>query len=235
MIVNEADNWSPLMIDITGTFDPQSRAGTFMVTVYAEMDPGASNLKLRTVLIENGISWRAPNNGRLHDQTFRDIIPTAQGVSLTLEQGETFEYSNNFATPSPLIPDSCMIVAFVQSDQNKQILQAGRVAIPDLVETEVDDSIEMPSNFSLSQNYPNPFNATTMIDFNTAGGKTRLEIYDLTGALVKTLVDGNIKAGNYSIVWDGANNSGNIVASGIYFYRLSVPDGQRIMRMTLLK
>lgn len=235
MILNEADNWSPLVVSFTGSFDRQTLTGNFTASVYAEMEPGASNLKLRIALIENNIYWHAPNNTNYHHQTLRYMFPSAAGVQFSLSQGETFEYSSDFSTPAPLVAENCVIVAFVQSDQNRQVLQAGKVLVPDLVETGIDYSAESPVNFALSQNYPNPFNATTKIDFNTLGGEAKLEIFDLTGALVKTLIDGEIKAGNYSIVWDGENNSGNIAASGIYFYRLTAPDGQQIQRMTLLK
>lgn len=233
--INEADVWSPLVMDITGTFDSDNRAGEFTVSVFAELDPGASNLKLRMAIIENRISWRAPNGTSIHNQTFRDMVPSAQGVGFTLEEGETFEHTESFETPSPLIPENCQIVAFVQSDLNRRIVQAAKVYVPDLTPTGVDDGFEMPESFTLSQNYPNPFNAKTSIEFDTPGGLSQLEVFDLTGAHVATLVDGELEAGHYSVVWDGSNNSGSVVASGVYFYRLNTLDGQQIRRMTLLK
>jgi len=233
--INESDVWSPLVMNITGAFDSENLTGEFTVSVFAEMNPGASNLKLRTALIENEIRWQAPNGSQVHNQTFRDMIPSAQGYGFTIQEGETMEYSNTFATPSPLDPEKCMLVAFVQSDLNQSILQAARVRIPDLTPTSSDDNVETPRIFALSQNYPNPFNATTKIVFNTTGGAVKLDIFDLTGAKIKTLVDGKIEAGNHDIVWDGKNSDGNEVASGIYFYRLTGSDGQQVRRMTLLK
>lgn len=234
--MNESDVWSPLVMRVNGTYDSENRTGEFTVSVFAELDPGANNMKLRVALIEDRISWRAPNGTTIHNQTMRDMIPTAQGVGFTLEQGDTYEYTDTFAVPTPLDPDNCILVAFVQSDANRQVLQAGRVAIPDLIQTGVDDErADVPENFALAQNYPNPFNADTRINFDTPGGMTRLEVFDLTGALVRTLVNDERDAGQYTVLWNGTGDDGNEVASGVYFYKLSTSNGHNVMRMTLLK
>ena len=235
MLNDEADEPSPLVITIEGTYDSEALAGEITVTVFAEMDPELSNLKLRVALIENDIIWQAPNGATLHDQTFRDMMPSTAGIGIALQEGETIVETIEFATPYPLDPENCMLVAFVQSDRNKRILQGARISIPDLTPTSVDDDIYVPETFILSQNYPNPFNASTMIDFKTEGGMTRLEVFDLTGAKVKTLVDGTLEAGRHSFVWNGYDDQGNVLASGVYFYKLSVTEGQQVMRMTLLK
>jgi hypothetical protein len=94
----------------------------------------------------------------------------------------------------------------------------------------------IPERTSLIQNYPNPFNATTSINFvlrNT--GDVTLEIYDISGRLVKTVYDGNLAAGTYSVIWDGTGKSGDVVSSGIYFYRLKSADGISSKSMVLLK
>jgi len=80
----------------------------------------------------------------------------------------------------------------------------------------------LPQEYVLRQNYPNPFNPSTTISFSLVErGSVRLEIYDITGKKVTTLVDGERDAGNYSVVWTGQDGSGKQVASGVYFYRLS--------------
>lgn len=235
LLVNETQVPSILEMGITGNYDPDALEGEFTVTITAESDPSVSNLKLRIALIENGIRWQAPNGGTLHDQTFRDMIPNTSGQSMTISEGETVEYTFDFATPDPLVPENCVLVAFVQSDQNREILQGASAAIPDLTPTGIDDEIEVPKSLTLGQNYPNPFNAETKIDFHTNGGAVSLEVYDLTGALVRTLIDGSPEAGYHSVDWNGLDESGNEVASGIYFYRLSGSDGEQVKRMTLLK
>ena len=77
---------------------------------------------------------------------------------------------------------------------------------------------------TLAQNYPNPFNPTTTIEFTVGTGAARrvtLTVYDVRGARVRTLFDGSLRAGVYHQVWDGINDQGQRVGSGIYFYRLA--------------
>ena len=84
---------------------------------------------------------------------------------------------------------------------------------------------ERPSGFTLFQNHPNPFNQTTKIEFTLAkSGFVSLSIYDLLGRKVRTLASENLPSGYKSVLWDGKDNSGSDVASGIYFYRIKVED-----------
>jgi hypothetical protein len=94
----------------------------------------------------------------------------------------------------------------------------------------------LPTSFSLSQNYPNPFNATTQISFALpVDGKVSLKVYNVAGQLVKSF-DQQMTAGYKIITWDGKNNRGDEVASGVYFYRLDVEKQfSKTMKMTLLK
>lgn len=94
----------------------------------------------------------------------------------------------------------------------------------------------LPERYDLSQNFPNPFNATTMINFALPESReTRLEIYNISGQKVGTVVDGYLEAGVYNITWNGTGDDGKAVASGVYLYRLQT-DAQTITKkMTLLK
>ena len=85
-------------------------------------------------------------------------------------------------------------------------------------------------------NYPNPFNPETQIDFmiNTKDN-VKLEIYNLKGQKVKTLLDGVIDSGTHKFIWDGRNDSNQRVASGIYFYRVVDSAGARTRKMILMK
>ncbi|MCX5754172.1 MAG: T9SS type A sorting domain-containing protein [Candidatus Krumholzibacteria bacterium] len=95
---------------------------------------------------------------------------------------------------------------------------------------------EVPSAFKLSQNFPNPFNPSTTIKFDMkAKGLVALKIYDVAGRLVRTLVDEVKDAGVYSAVWDGRNNIGADVASGIYFYKMETEEFQATKKLVLLR
>jgi len=81
----------------------------------------------------------------------------------------------------------------------------------------------LPSGYELLQNYPNPFNPATEIRFALpAPGIVTMEVYDLNGRLVRTLVNEARQAGNHAVIWDGRSNDGHLSGSGIYFARLSV-------------
>ncbi|HEY4643831.1 MAG TPA: FlgD immunoglobulin-like domain containing protein, partial [Bacteroidota bacterium] len=79
----------------------------------------------------------------------------------------------------------------------------------------------IPVEYSLEQNYPNPFNPSTEIRFSLpTGGSVKLDIYAITGQKIRTLIDGRYAAGSYKATWDGTNDAGSHVASGIYMYRI---------------
>jgi hypothetical protein len=93
-----------------------------------------------------------------------------------------------------------------------------------------------PLTTAISQNYPNPFNIHTMVSFTLAKpGDVELIIYNIYGQRVTILVDGFCQAGIHELIWDGRNVNGNLVASGVYYYRLKVGDKSETRRMTLLK
>jgi hypothetical protein len=104
------------------------------------------------------------------------------------------------------------------------------------VEGEEDDADLRPSEFTLSQNFPNPFNPTTVIQY--ALPKTtqvRIEVYNVLGQRVRTLVDETQEPGYKIINWDGKDDAGNEVSSGVYFCRIQAGDFVKSRKMTLLK
>ena len=94
----------------------------------------------------------------------------------------------------------------------------------------------IPLQYGLDQNFPNPFNPTTTISFSVAQeSNVSLKIYDINGSLVKTLVNEHKAAGTYSHVWDGRNDSGLKVSSGIYIYRMVSGSFEQSRRLIMLK
>lgn len=94
----------------------------------------------------------------------------------------------------------------------------------------------VPPDFSLSQNYPNPFNPSTTISYQLPkSSSVKLEVYNLKGQKVKTLVDANQVAGYHNVIWNGTDTSNRNVASGVYLYRLSNPSKTISKRMLLMK
>jgi hypothetical protein len=97
-------------------------------------------------------------------------------------------------------------------------------------------SAMLPTEFELSQNMPNPFNPSTQINFALpSAAKVNLTVFNVLGQQVKTLVDEYMTAGYQTVTWDGRDNSGASVASGVYFYRIAAGDFAETKKMLLLK
>jgi gingipain R len=103
----------------------------------------------------------------------------------------------------------------------------------------IDDGTDVPesAHFALGQNAPNPFNPTTTIRYAVPPGASTvsLRVYDVTGRLVTTLVDGPVEPGEHTAVWDGTDAAGASVASGVYLYRYEAVGREATGRMVLLQ
>jgi len=99
------------------------------------------------------------------------------------------------------------------------------------------DEPEMPKAFSLRPNVPNPFNPSTVISYNVPadGGHVTIEVFDVAGRLVETLVDDVETPGVKNVVWDGRDSEGRELASGVYFCRMTAPKHEESRKMLLLK
>jgi hypothetical protein len=95
---------------------------------------------------------------------------------------------------------------------------------------------QLPTAFALDQNYPNPFNPATTIRFALPNdASVALKVYDMLGREVRTLVNSNMNAGYHQVVWDGMNNLGSHVATGMYIYRIEAGSFVSTKKMMLLK
>jgi hypothetical protein len=110
------------------------------------------------------------------------------------------------------------------------------------VEEKFVESGTLPLVYSLSQNYPNPFNSLTAISYSIAklavGGRSSavsLKVYDLTGRLIRTLVDEPQEPGYYKVSWDGEDDSGKRIAPGVYFYKLITGEYRFTKKMVILR
>ena len=100
----------------------------------------------------------------------------------------------------------------------------------------IDDNPPLTPHTYLGQNYPNPFNPSTEIHFSLAEpGKVIIDIYNQKGELVRNLLNGNCTAGTNKVFWDGLDNEGKIVSSGVYYYRMRNGAYSSTRKMLLLK
>lgn len=101
---------------------------------------------------------------------------------------------------------------------------------------ERDNNSTMPSGFTLEQNFPNPFNPETQIAFQLhRDGFVELKVYTLLGKEVRTLISAPMSAGSHRVEWNGRDEHGNSLASGIYLYRLKAGGVAQMKRMALVR
>lgn len=104
------------------------------------------------------------------------------------------------------------------------------------VEYKPEELAHLPKSLELFQNYPNPFNPTTTIKYQLPKStEVSLKIYNLLGQLVRILIDEKQMAGNYSIIWDGKNDNGQLVTSGVYMCRIQTQNFVKTKKMILIR
>ncbi|HIB29263.1 MAG TPA: T9SS type A sorting domain-containing protein, partial [Candidatus Marinimicrobia bacterium] len=100
----------------------------------------------------------------------------------------------------------------------------------------VDDIVVLPEVFVLRQNYPNPFNPVTTIAYDIPEiANVRIDMYNILGQKVRTLVNGTHQPGVYHVRWNGTNDFGNPLSSGMYFYRISSEQFISVKKLVLMK
>lgn len=115
-------------------------------------------------------------------------------------------------------PDSCYVIQTITTD------------------TALDDNLPLPTKIALYQNYPNPFNPATTIRYDVPKTeRVRLKIYNTLGQEVKTLIDEIQPSGRKSIEWNGKDNSGKLVSSGVYLIHLQIADENFTRKMMMVK
>ncbi len=94
----------------------------------------------------------------------------------------------------------------------------------------------LPTDFALAQNYPNPFNPTTSIELSLpTASKVTLDVFNIIGQKVRNLIDAELPAGVHRVEFDGRASSGNTLATGVYFYRISIDEFTQTKKMLLMK
>lgn len=151
-----------------------------------------------------------------------DWIPVGfiEGAGTT-QTAHTYQYSHSFDAKR-----GNYTYRLVQIDLNGQKSAGEPISIV----------VDAPETFVLSQNYPNPFNSSTVIKFQIpVNGQVSLEIFNILGQRIKTLVNQPLMADYYSYNWDSRDDADKLVATGQYFYRISAGKNTKILKMVILK
>ncbi len=147
------------------------------------------------------------------------------------------------------IGEGCDTVRWLTA-HDEPVIQVGLTLCDDVLEITTEPAVkkdtdslgkaepyeELPEGYTLAQNHPNPFNPTTSISYTLPSSQhVTLEVYNIRGQIVRTLVDGVRGAGENSVEWDSTNDDGETVSSGVYLYRLTIGDLSETKKMILTK
>lgn len=125
--------------------------------------------------------------------------------------------------------------AAISTEHNLSGNWSGDLAKSAFVQMSLSEA-QMPANYELSQNFPNPFNPETVIRFALPkSSKVKLEIYDVLGRRVRALLAAEKPAGFHEVNWNGRDESGRPVPSGLYFYKLSAGEFSAVKKMSMIK
>jgi hypothetical protein len=161
-------------------------------------------------------------------------VASCKRVFVANEQGRSLLAGNPPDSPFSNAGDNNDVKA-ADTDPVLVVTGSGLAKEPEVDEPEVV-KFKVVTSYELSQNYPNPFNPSTKISFALPEAtEVSLKIYDVAGQLVQTLVAGIIEAGRHQVVWDGTNQNGMQVASGVYFYQLRAGEFKQVRKMSLLR
>ena len=176
----------------------------------------------------SGIYSYNPSTFEILNSSSNPIVPGAQLVSTFEDKFLTLSgnWGENFAVK---VFDS----AFEELAQYEVGLTGTDLKVYNANTSNENETIEITSH---SFNYPNPFNPTTTISYSLENSSNvQLNIYNLKGQLVKTLQNSHQEKGTHSVVWNGKDDRGNSVGSGVYFYKIQTNNFNEIQKMILMK
>lgn len=153
----------------------------------------------------------------------------ATGALIAEVASDTTTFVDLPATPAPLFYQVTALYDLGESGPSNE------AEVSNLV-TALDDGPGLPATFALEQNFPNPFTPHTTIPYRlSATTDVRLDLYDLRGRHIRTLVHQNQPAGIYAARWDGRTETGTFAPSGVYFYRIRTPQFEQTRALLLLR
>jgi hypothetical protein len=163
-------------------------------------------------------------------------VPNSNDIYISTFNDGIFHFSNGGSTWKKLdvdLPYNTSDAITVTSNAVYGSFRFGSVWKTDLA-TGVKGHNHNLSNYRLYQNYPNPFSSVTTIKyFLPQSTELKVTVYNIKGNTIRILYEGHLNAGSYSIQWDGLNDKGQAVGSGIYFYQIKTPDFQDTRSMIL--
>jgi len=194
--------------DIEDLYEFKIQSGSIKIKLYdftADLDFYLMQIVGNTITI-----WGSNHRGGVVDEEFEktDLVPGTYFVGVTIYDNYPIQDSSSYSL----------------------------ALVGDIVTEIKKFDTATPNEFSLGQNYPNPFNPTTIIKYSLPKEvAVTLRLFNMRGQEVKTLVNKKQLAGNYAVEWDGRDNNGIAVSTGIYFYRIEAGKFSKMNKMLLIK
>lgn len=190
------------------------------VSFYAKSHTAQYGMERMKILVSTG-----------SDPTDIDSFESISGHNDTL----IYPIWHNYIYDLSPYDNSSVYIAFNCRSDDAFVLFVDKVSVhSDPVSVDDENSPALSTN--LKGNYPNPFNPNTTIAYSVKeAGDVKIDIYNLKGQHIKSLVERSMTPGEYSTMWDGLDSAGNPVASGVYLYKMKTKDYQAIKRMMLMK
>ena len=221
--------------------------------VYGNTDPIAlvwleENFKSKVLSINSSVPLGAgffvfeiSNEFAVDGENFDPDLSTSVSMNLASQfQSDTLRALFYFLDGNYVTEGSRQLFEISSEPYQNITLLSAELVTPDGESIEVVTGSEkettLPGDYNLSQNYPNPFNPSTKISFEIPlAGNVALSIFDILGRRVRSLANERYEAGKHEMIWDGKDDSGSSVASGVYFYRLVSKEKMISKKMTLVK
>ncbi len=237
-IVRIVANLNHFLADVSGNGETTAYDGALIL--YQTVNPsylfpvqGGPLLKPAS---QPGISW-TESDGAWALYSTGGEGPIGADITMRLPESATISSDASLAYSRDGELVTIAVAAFANESELFRV--TGVSAVPHIVSARVNDIpaiTAVPLVFDLRQNAPNPFNPRTALRFSIPeAGVVQLAIYDVNGRLVRTLVDGNRVAGVHEVTWDGMDDAGRAVASGVYVCRLTNQREAMVRRMTLVR
>jgi hypothetical protein len=212
---------------------------------YEESIPSIANLEAEVIGNDVHLSWEIQRQGQSNRVTWTERANRDQGSGSPCNRALLgFRITRN----GPVIADGIMKTSFIDEDLEPDEYLYSVIGLftngstnmlyeTAIVYTGIDDNDPLvPLITELLGNSPNPFNPDTVISYSLeTEGPVMLEIFNIRGQLVKTMVNEHQPAGRYSVVWKGKDEAGRSAGSGIYFYRMTTASYRAAKKMIMLK
>ncbi len=174
---------------------------------------------------------------------YKDNFPLAV-LDTTLQSSSTYiEFSLPIKYSNSDIPDRIFLETIISDTTGSVPAHVGSNFFLDDIELTGESVagvtnavVQVPAKFKVYQNYPNPFNPSTTIRYSIPEtGNVSINIYDIEGNLISTLLNNKQSPGTYEVTWNGKNKQGTLVVSGVYFYKIQAGNLSKVSKMLLLK